>query len=78
MKDRLYEIARNPKYDGYQRALESMVNKSFDKKVGSEALVNEELAEEIHKPVIKKLKRIRVYGRFKNNIWAADLAEMGS
>ena len=32
LKDRAYEIARNCGYDGYQRALASMVNKFFDKK----------------------------------------------
>ena len=40
--------------------------------------VNEQLAEELHKPVIRKFKRRKVYARFKDNIWAADLAEMGS
>ena len=40
--------------------------------------VNEQLAEELHKPVIKKFKRRKVYARFKDNTWAADLAEMGS
>ena len=48
------------------------------KKTGSGASVNEELAEELHKSVIKKFKRRKVYVRFKYNIWAADLAEMGS
>ena len=38
--------------------------------------VNEQLAEELHKPVIKNFKRRKVYARFKDNIWAADLAEM--
>ena len=38
--------------------------------------VNEQLAEELHKPVIKKFKRRKVYARFKDNIWVADLAEM--
>ena len=78
MKDRASEIARNCKYDGYQTALASMVFKFFDKK-GSGVSVNEQLAEELHKPVTKKLfKRRKVYVRFKDNIWAADLAEMGS
>ena len=40
--------------------------------------LNEELAEELHKPVIKKFKRRKVYARFKDNIWAVDLAEMWS
>ena len=57
LTDRAYEIARNHKYHGYQRALASMIYKIFDEKTGSEVNVNEELAEELHKPVIKKIKR---------------------
>ena len=68
----------NPKYDGYQRGLESMAYKIFDKNTGSGASVKKELAEELHKPVIKKFKRRKVYARCKDNIWAADLAEMRS
>ena len=52
--------------------------KSFHKKTGLQASVNEELAEEFHKPVIKNFKRRKVYARFRNNIRAADLAEMES
>ena len=57
MKDRAYEIARN--HDGYQRALTSMVYKFFDNKTASGVSVNEQLAEELHKLVIKKFKRKR-------------------
>ena len=74
MKDRAFVIARNRRYDGYQRALASMVYKFSEKKTGSGVGVNKQLAEELHKPVIKNFKR--VYARFKNNICAADLAEM--
>ena len=56
MKNRAYEIARNRKYDGYQRALASMVYKFFDKKIGSGVSVNEKLVEELYEAVIKKLK----------------------
>ena len=35
LRDMAYEIAINPKYDGYQRELASMVDKIFDKKIGS-------------------------------------------
>ena len=52
-KDRAYEIARNWKYEGYQKALESMVYKFFDKKTRSEVSVNEQLAKALYKPVIK-------------------------
>ena len=53
-----------------------MVYKFFDKKTQSGAIasVNEQLAEELHKPVIKNFERRKVYARFKDNIWAADLA----
>ena len=78
LKDSAYEIARNRNYDGYQRALASILNKFFDKKTGWGISVNEQLAEELHKPVIKKFKRRKVYARFKENIWVTDLAEMGS
>ena len=36
------------------------------------------LYKELHNPVIKKFKRRKVYARFKDNIWAADLSEMES
>ena len=42
----------------------------FDKKTGPRVSVFEKL-------VIKYFKRRKVYVRFKGNIWAADLAEMG-
>ena len=55
-----------------------MVYKIFNKKTGVERSVNEELARELHKPVIEKFKRRKVYARFEGNTWAADLAEMVS
>ena len=81
MKDKTYEVALNPKYDEYQIGLTSI----FDKKTESGAIatssvetsVNEELAQELHKPVIRKLKRRKDYARSKDNIWAVDLAKMG-
>ena len=78
MKDRAYEIAINPNYDGYQRGLACLVYKFFDKKTGSGANVNEVLAQELHKPVIIILKRRKVHAMFKGNTWEEDLAEMGS
>ena len=48
-------MARSPEYDGYQRALASMAYTFFDKKSGLRAGVNEELDEELHKPVTEKL-----------------------
>ena len=41
------------------------------------ANVNEILTQELHKPVIKKIQKRKLYARFKKNILPADLAEMG-
>ena len=37
---------------------------------------NLQLAEDLHKPTIRNFKKITVYSRFKDNIWAAYLADM--
>ena len=55
-----------------------MVYNVFDKKTGWRVSVNEQLSEELNKPVIKKIKRRKVYARFKENIWGADLSKMKS
>ena len=61
LKNRAFDIAKDPKYDGYQRGLGSMVYKFFDLKVagGGAKLIpeNEQLANELHKPIIKNLKK---------------------
>ena len=78
LKDEAYEIARSRGYVWYQRALVIMVYTFFDKKAGSEISVNEKLAKELHKLVIKNMKRRKSYAWFKDNIWAEDLAEIES
>ena len=61
LKNKAFDIAKDPKYDGYQRGLASMVYKIFDSKVsGSGAklmLQNEQLANELHKPIIRKFEK---------------------
>ena len=37
---------------------------------------NQQLAEELHKPLIKKILKRKVHAAFKDNIWGADLADM--
>ena len=80
LKNKAFDIAKDPKYDGYQRGLASMVYKFFDSKVsGSGAKLipeNEQLAEELHKPIIRKIEKRKVYSTFKDNIWGVDLADM--
>ena len=59
LKDKAFNIAKNPKYDGYQRGLASMVYNFFDKKstgsgVNIPSEFNKQLAEELHKSIIRK------------------------
>ena len=57
-----------------------MVYKFFDKKTAGSGIKsmpqNEQLAEELHKPIIRKFKKRKVYSAFKDNIWGVDLADM--
>ena len=81
LRDKAFNIAKNPKYNGYQRGLDSMVYKYFDKKskdsgVNVEVKLNEQLAKELHKPIIRNFRKRTVYSGFKGNIWSADLADV--
>ena len=74
LRDKVYDIASNPEYDGYQRGLASMVYKFFDKKSagsGFKKLKNSSsiLADERHKPIIRKFNKRKVNFQFKDNIW---------
>ena len=81
LHDKGFNIAKNPKYDGYQCGLVSMVYKFFDKKASGSGIKkknisNTELAEELHKPIIRKFKKIKVHSSSIDNIWGADLDDM--
>ena len=81
LRDKAFKIASDPKYDGYQRGLASMVYKFFDKKSSGSGIANEpnyQLANELHKPINKKFKKRKVYSSFRDNIWGVDLADMQS
>ena len=92
-----FNIAKNPKYDGCQRGLVSMVYKVFDKNtsatpersdtlatrnklagsgIKNENIYNNELAEELHRLIIRKFKKRKVQSLFIDNIWGAHLAVM--
>ena len=78
LRDKAFKIASDPKYDGYQRGLASMVYKFFDKKSSESGITNEnyKLANKLHKPMIRKFKKKKVYSSFRDNIWEVDLADM--
>ena len=91
LRDKAFNIAKNPKYNGYQRGLASTVYKFFDKKskgsgitttltnksaVDNELESSKQLAKKLHKSIIRNFKKRTVYSAFKDNIWGADLADM--
>ena len=57
-----------------------MVYKFFDKKSSGGMIANNneniQLADELHKPIIRKFKKRKVYSSFRDKIWGADLADM--
>ena len=74
LKNKAFNIAKDPKYDGYQRGLTSMVYTFFDKKTKGSGVTNlanksaiksipqnEQLVEELHKHIIKKLKKKSIF-----------------
>ena len=70
-RDKAFNIAKNPKYDGYQRGLASKKTKGSGVTLANKSIPqNEQLAEELHKPIIRKFNKRKV------NIWAANLADM--
>ena len=91
LRVKAYDIASNPEYDRYQRGLASMVYKFFDSKVASpnkkstahtgggfkkpSSLI---LADVLHKPIIRKFNKRKVYSQFKDNIWGVDLEDIQS
>ena len=66
---------KNLKYDVCQRGLASVVYKFFHKEyanssIKNEVIFNKKLAEELHKPIIRNFKKIKVHSTF------IDLADM--
>ena len=75
LTDRAFKIASDPKYDDWQKGLASMIYKFFDKKSSGSSIANEpkyQLTNELHKPIIRKFKKRKVYSSFRDNIWGVD------
>ena len=75
LRDKAFNIAKDPKYNGYQRGLASIVYNFFDKKtsgsrIKNEKISNKELAEKLHKSIIRKFNKRKVHSPFIDNIWA--------
>ena len=80
LRKKAFKIASDQRYDGYQRGLASMVYKFFDKNSQGKGLANNkeniQLADELHKSIIRKFNKRKVYSSFRDNIWDVDLADM--
>ena len=71
LRDKAFEIESDPKYDGYQRGLASMVYKFFDKQSsgrGAATEPNYQLAYELHRQIIRKFRRRKVNLSLRVNI----------
>ena len=70
LRDKTFNIAKNPKYDGYQRGIASMIYEFVDKKsIGSGVNIplefNEQLTKKLHKPIIRKFEKQKFILDFK-------------
>ena len=64
LKDKAFKIASDPKYDGYQTRLASMVYNFFDKTPSGSGAANEknhQLSDELHKQITKEFNRRTLY-----------------
>ena len=59
-----------------QWSINVLIKKSSGSGIKNENMSNKELAKELHKLVIRKFKKRKVYSSFIENIWGADLADM--
>ena len=78
MHDKILNIAKNPKCDGYQCGPTSIFYKFFDKKtsgrgIKNENISNKELAEKLNKEIIRKFEKRKVHSPFIDNIWGLIL-----
>ena len=81
LRDKAFNIAKNPKYGENQQGLASVVYKFFGKitfegTVKNENFSDKELAEELRKPIIRKFEKKNVHSPFVDNILGADVADM--
>ena len=77
LRDKVFKIASDPKYYGYQIGLASMIYKFLDEKSsvsGVDTELKYQLANELHRKVIRRFKRQKVYSTFRDNIVGVDFS----
>ena len=85
LRDKAFNIAKNPKCTGYQPGLASLVYKFFDKKTSGSGIKNEnisnkrpldlttgELVEKLHKPILENLIKEK-YNHLLSTIFGAQI-----
>ena len=76
MRDKTFNVAKNPKYAEYQTVLASMVQKFFDKETSCGTVKSKIVSnQELHTPIIRKFEKRKVHFSFIDHIWGADLAD---
>ena len=82
LRDKAFKIASYPEYNSFQKGLASMVYKFFDKNSSGSCVAaiepNYQFANELHRQIIRRFKRRKIYSSFRENIWGVDLADMQS
>ena len=89
LRDKVFNIAKNSKYDGYQGSLGSMIYTFFDENSSAGAVTRanksaikkritsyQQLAKEFHKSNIRKFEKRNLYSSCKDNMWGADFADI--
>ena len=82
LRDKAFNIAKNPKYVEHQCGLAGVIYKFFDKMssgcdarrtdksaIKTEIMSNQQLVEELHKLTIRKLEKLKVQSSFKDYLW---------
>ena len=59
-----------------QRSVDSPIKNNSGRTIKNENMSNKELAEEIHKPIIRKFNKRKVHSSYMDNIQDADLGDM--
>ena len=79
--NKAFNIAKNPKYDGYQSRLASAIYNFFERNAlcgtfKNGIISNKELPEELRKTIIKHFEKRKVHLLFMDNIWGIHPADM--
>ena len=81
LRDKGFDIGKHSENNAYQHGIALLVYKFFDKTtsgvtIKKEIMQNQQLVEELHKPIIGAFEKRKAHSSFINNIWSANRADM--